>query len=39
MMFLDLGADDLRWELRTAEDQIRKDQQGHQSLREKYRKK
>ena len=38
MMFLDLGADDPRWELRTVEDQIREDQKGHQSLREKYRK-
>ena len=37
MMFLDLGADDLRWEFRTAKDQIREDQEGHQSLREKYR--
>ena len=36
---LDLGEQDPQWGLRTAEDQIREDQQGHQSLREKYRKK
>ena len=36
---LDLVKPNPRWELRAAEDQIREDQKGHQSLREKYRKK
>ena len=39
IQFLDLGKPALQWELRTAEEQIREDQEGHQSLREKYRKK
>ena len=39
IQFLDLGKPDPQWELRTAEAQIREDQEGHQSLREKYRKK
>ena len=33
---LDLGAAEPQWELRTADDLRREDQQGHQSLREKY---
>lgn len=33
---LDLGAEEPKWELRTADDLRRKDQEGHQSLREKY---
>lgn len=37
MQVLDLGAAEPKWELRTAEDMRREDQQGHQSLREKYR--
>ncbi len=36
---LDLGAEEPKWELRTAEDLRREDQEGHQSLREKYGKK
>ena len=39
MQVLDLGAAEPKWELRTADDLRRKDQQGHQSLREKYSKK
>ena len=38
IQYLDLGKPDPQWELRTAEEQIQEDQQGHQSLREKYRK-
>lgn len=38
VQYLDLEKADPQWELRTAEDQIREDQEGHQSLREKYRK-
>lgn len=33
---LDLGAEAPKWELRTAIDLRREDQEGHQSLREKY---
>ena len=33
---LDLGAETPKWELRTADDLRREDQEGHQSLREKY---
>ena len=33
---LDLDAEELEWELRTADDLRREDQEGHQSLREKY---
>ena len=33
---LDLGATEPKWELRTADDLRREDQQGHQSLRERY---
>ncbi len=33
---IDLGAEEPKWELRTADDLRRKDQEGHQSLREKY---
>lgn len=33
---LDLGAEEPKWELRTADDLRREDQEGHQSLREKY---
>lgn len=33
---LDLGAAEPKWELRTADDLRREDQEGHQSLREKY---
>ena len=36
MQVLDLGAEGPRWELRTADELRREDQQGHQSLREKY---
>lgn len=36
---LDLGSAEPKWELRTAEDLRKEDQKGHQSLREKYRKK
>lgn len=33
---LDLGADEPEWKLRTADDLRREDQEGHQSLRERY---
>ena len=33
---LDLGAEEPKWELRTADDLRREDQKGHQSLREKF---
>ena len=33
---LDLGAEEPKWELRTADELRREDQRGHQSLREKY---
>ncbi len=36
MMSLDIGKDNPRWEFLTPEDLIREDQQGHQSLRDKY---
>ena len=36
MQVLDLGAAEPKWELQTADDLRREDQQGHQSLREKY---
>ena len=36
MQVLDLGAENPQWELRTADELRREDQQGHQSLREKY---
>ena len=36
---LDLGAEDPKWELLTRDDLRRRDQEGHQSLREKYSKK
>ena len=36
MHMLDLGAEDPKWELRTADELRREDQKGHQSLREKY---
>ena len=36
MQVLDLGAAEPKWELYTADDLRRKDQKGHQSLREKY---
>ena len=36
MHVLDLGAEDPKWELRTAYELRREDQKGHQSLREKY---
>ena len=36
MQVLDLGAEDSQWELRTADELRREDQQGHQSLRDKY---
>ncbi|MCH5352084.1 MAG: hypothetical protein J1E06_01225 [Acutalibacter sp.] len=36
MQTLDLGAEKPQWELRTADELRREDQQGHQSLREKY---
>lgn len=39
MQVLDLGAEEPKWELRTADDLRREDQKGHQSLREKYGKK
>ena len=39
MMHLDLSVADSRWELSTADDFRRHDQEGHQSLREKYGKK
>ena len=36
MQVLDLRTEEPEWELRTADDLRREDQQGHQSLREKY---
>ena len=36
MQVLDLDAEELTWGLRTADELRRKDQKGHQSLREKY---
>ena len=39
MQVLDLGAAEPKWELLTADNLRRQDQQGHQSLREKYGKK
>ena len=36
MQVLDLAAEEPIWELRTADELRRKDQEGHQSLREKY---
>lgn len=36
LMQLDLGKTNAQWESLTADDQRRQDQQGHQSLREKY---
>ena len=36
MLELDLGTEEPKWELRTADELRRGDQQGHQSLREKY---
>lgn len=39
MQMLDLGAAEPKWELQTADDLRREDQQRHQSLREKYSKK
>lgn len=36
MLFLDLGAPGAKWECLTADDLRRRDQKGHQSLREKY---
>ncbi|MCH5352130.1 MAG: hypothetical protein J1E06_01475 [Acutalibacter sp.] len=36
MQVLDLGAEDPKWELQTADELRREDQKGHQSLREKY---
>lgn len=36
MQVLDLGVEEPKWEFRTADDLRREDQQGHQSLREKY---
>jgi len=36
MLLLDLGAPDAKWECLTADDLRRRDQKGHQSLREKY---
>ena len=38
-MLLDLGADDPKWQTFSADDLRRRDQEGHQSLREKYGKK
>ena len=35
-MLLDLGADDPKWQTFSADDLRRRDQEGHQSLREKY---
>ena len=35
-MLLDLGADDPKWQTFSADDLHRRDQEGHQSLREKY---
>lgn len=36
MLLLDLGTPDAKWECLTADDLRRRDQKGHQSLREKY---
>ena len=36
MQVLDLGVEEPKWELRTADDLRRRDQKGHQSLREQY---
>ena len=36
MQVLDLGAENPQWELRTADELRQEDQQGHQSLRERY---
>ena len=36
MQALDLGAEEPKWELRTALELRREDQKGHQNLREKY---
>ena len=36
MQVLDLGEEEPEWELRTADELQRKDQKGHQSLRERY---
>lgn len=38
MQVLDLGAAEPKWELYTSDDLRRRDQKGHQSLREKFRK-
>lgn len=38
-MLLDLSADDPKWQTFSADDLRRRDQEGHQSLREKYGKK
>lgn len=39
MMHLDLGkGSDAQWEIISAEDQIKADHEGHESLRDKYRK-
>lgn len=35
---IDLGAEEPEWKLLTADDLRRKDQEGHQSLRDRYRK-
>lgn len=39
VMQLDLGTDDPQWQTCSADDLRRRDQEGHQSLREKYKKK
>ena len=36
MLELDLGVEEPKWELRTADELRRENQKGHQSLREKY---
>ncbi len=36
LMRLDLGKPNAEWEILTEDDQRKRDQQGHQSLREKY---
>ncbi len=36
MLLLDLSEPDAKWECLTADDLRRRDQKGHQSLREKY---
>ena len=38
MQVLDLGAEEPKWELRTADELRREDQTGHQSLREEFSK-